>query len=49
MQLIPEGIQTTGRAPTLYDLSEQLGNFDRYRELCANRNDMLGFVISLGK
>lgn len=49
VQLIPEGIQTTGRAPTLYDLSEQLGNFDRYRELCANRNDMLGFVISLGK
>lgn len=49
VELVPEGIQTTGRAPTLYDLSEQLGNFDRYRELCAKRDDMLGFVISLGK
>ena len=49
VELIPLGIQTTGRAPTLYDLSEQLGSFDRYRELCAERNDMLGYVVSLGK
>ena len=49
VDLIPQGIQTAGRAPTLYDLSEQLGNFERYRELCAERNDMLGYVVSLGK
>lgn len=49
VELIPAGIQTTGRAPTLYDLSEQLGDFQRYRELCSERNDLLGFVISLGK
>jgi hypothetical protein len=48
-ELIPAGIQTTGRAPSFYDLSEQLGDFSRYRELCADRNDMLGYVISLEK
>lgn len=49
VELIPEGIQTTGRAPTLYDLSEQLGDFSRYRDLCVKRDDMLGYVISLEK
>lgn len=49
VDLIPQGIQTTGRAPSFYDLSEQMNSFERYRELCAERNDLLGFVISLGK
>ena len=49
VELLAPGTQTTGRAPTLYDLSEQLGSFDRYRELCAERDDLLGYVISLGK
>ena len=49
VDLIPQGIQTTGRAPSFYDLSEQMKDFDRYRELCKERDDMLGFVISLGK
>lgn len=47
--LIPAGIQTTGRAPTLYDLSNQLGSFDRYRALCIEREDLLGFVVGLDK
>ena len=49
VELIPQGIQTTGRAPSFYDLSEQMKDFDRYRELCAERNDLLGYVIALGK
>ena len=49
VELIPQGIQTTGRAPSFYDLSEQMKSFDRYRELCAERDDLLGYVISLGK
>ena len=49
VDLIPQGIQTTGRAPSFYDLSEQMQSFDRYRELCEERNDLLGYVISLGK
>lgn len=47
VDFIPAGIQTSGRAPSLYDLSEQLGDFCRYRELCSERNDMLGYVVSL--
>jgi len=49
VELIPRGIPTTGRAPSIYDLSEQMNSFDRHRELCAEHNDLLGFVISLGK
>lgn len=49
VQLLPPGMQTTGRAPTLYDLSVQMGSFDRYRELCVEREDLLGFVIGLDK
>lgn len=49
VKLIPAGTQTTGRGPSLYDLSEQLGDFKRYRELCSEREDLLGFVISLEK
>lgn len=49
VDLIPSGIQTTGRAPSLFDLSEQLGDFGRYRELCTERNDLLGYIVSLGK
>lgn len=49
IELIPEGIQTTGRAPSFYDLSEQMNDFTRYRELCKDRDDMLGYVIALGK
>lgn len=47
VELIPPGIQTTGRAPTLYDLSQQLGDFTRYRELCVERDDLLGYVVGL--
>lgn len=49
VQWIAPGIQTTGHAPTLYDLSLQMGNFDRYRELCVERQDLLGFIVGLGK
>ena len=49
IKLIPAGIQTTGRGPTLYDLSEQLGDFQQYRQWCTQQNDVLGFVISLAK
>jgi hypothetical protein len=49
VDLIPQGIQTTGRAPSFYDLSEQMNDFTRYRELCKDRDDMLGYIISLGK
>lgn len=48
--MIPQGTQATGRRlPSFYDLSEQMQSFDRYRELCEERNDLLGYVISLGK
>lgn len=49
IQLIPEGIQLTGRAPSLYELSEQLGDFRKYRDICEQRKDALGYLISLGR
>lgn len=49
VNLIPAGIQTTGRGPSLYDLSEQLNDFAKYKQLCTEREDLLGYVISLGK
>lgn len=45
--MIPTGIQTTGRAPSLYELSEQLGSFTRFQEICRDRSDLLGYVLSL--
>ena len=45
-RLIPQGIQTTSRAPSLYELSKQLGDFRRFRDICRDRADVLGYVIS---
>ncbi len=45
--LIPAGIQSTGRAPSLYELSEQLGSFTRFQEICRDRSDLIGYVLSL--
>lgn len=47
VQFIPPGIQVIGRAPTLYELSEQLGDFKRYQQLCREREDLLGYLVGL--
>jgi hypothetical protein len=49
IQLIPEGIQTTGRAPSIYELSTRMNNFDRFRQLCRKRTDALGYLLSISK
>ena len=45
--MIPAGVQTSGRAPNLYDLSKQLGDFGRFQEVCRERADFLGYVLAL--
>ena len=49
IELIPAGTQTTGRGPSLFELSEQLGDFSRYRAVCQQRSDPLGYLVSLGR
>jgi hypothetical protein len=47
VELIPAGIQTTGRAPSIFELSTRLNNFDRFQQLCRDRVDLLGYLLSI--
>ncbi len=43
--LLPPGIQTTGFAPPLIELSRSAGDYRRHNELCRERSDLLGFAV----
>ncbi|MFI4875330.1 MAG: hypothetical protein ACIALR_08335, partial [Blastopirellula sp. JB062] len=47
LRMIPEGVHTIGIAPTLVELSNASGDYEKLAEFCQNRNDMLGFITSL--
>lgn len=44
---IPPGARTLGIAPTLLQLSEQLGKYEPMQEMCQQRGDLLGFAAAL--
>ncbi len=43
---IPAGARTMGIAPTLLQLSQRLGDFEKMREICAQRGDVLGYAAA---
>jgi hypothetical protein len=47
IQLIPAGIQPLGYAPSLLELSQQAGNYNRLMQYCRDRDDLLGFTAGL--
>ena len=47
IELLPPELQTLGYAPSLLELSELAGNYDRFMRLCEDRGDMLGYAAGL--
>lgn len=47
LRLLPEGIHTTGRAPSLLELAQAAGDYEPLRELSERRKDPLGYAMSL--
>lgn len=43
---LPAGARLVGIAPSLLQLSERLGEFNAMREICQERNDLLGFAAA---
>jgi len=46
-RLVPAGNSLSAHAPTLLQLAEQSGCWDRYLELCEQRADAVGFAAGL--
>jgi hypothetical protein len=46
---MPEGSPSGGIAPTLIELSQKAGNFQRMASHCRERGDLLGFAAALVK
>lgn len=44
---IPKGARTMGIAPSLLQLSERLGKFESMREICKQRDDLLGYAAAI--
>lgn len=44
---LPAGARTMGIAPTLLQLSQRLGKFDRMRDICSQRQDLLGYAAAV--
>jgi hypothetical protein len=44
---LPKGARTMGIAPSLLQLSQRLGDFDKMIEVCREREDLLGFAAAL--
>jgi len=44
---LPPDARLMGIAPSMLELSQRLGSFDTMRELCAERNDLLGYTAAL--
>ncbi|MCA9241171.1 MAG: hypothetical protein KDA37_13265 [Planctomycetales bacterium] len=47
LRLMPEGVQPTGRAPSLMELALRAGTFAPLLELSRRRQDPLGYALSL--
>jgi hypothetical protein len=47
LRLMPAGQQGVGIAPTLLDLAERAGKYDRVQTHCRERQDLLGFTAAL--
>jgi hypothetical protein len=46
-RLIPEGISTTGLAPTLWELAQAAGDYQAWCQRCRQRRDPLGYALGL--
>lgn len=44
---LPPGSRTMGIAPTLLQLSQRMGEFDRMLEICQARQDLLGYAAAI--
>ena len=49
IRLTPDGTQSQGLAPSLLELCQQAGNYDRLLTYCRERDDLLGFAAGLVK
>lgn len=47
IRLMPEGLSSQGLAPSLLDLAQQSGQYDRVVDHCRGRADLLGFTAAL--
>lgn len=47
LRLMPDGVQSIGLAPSLFELAQNSNNYDRLLEYCRERDDLLGFATSL--
>jgi hypothetical protein len=47
IDLMPEATPKIGIAPSLLELSDKSGDFDRFTQFCRKQNDLLGFVTGL--
>ncbi|MCA9199316.1 MAG: hypothetical protein KDA87_17340, partial [Planctomycetales bacterium] len=46
-ELLPDDIQTTGQAPGLLELCQAANNFDPLKQLCLQRQDLLGYTMAV--
>jgi hypothetical protein len=46
-ELVPAGRELSRHAPTLLELAQQSGDWDRYAAICRDREDVLGFAAGL--
>ncbi len=49
IKMMPTGQQSLGIAPSLLDLAQRSGDYDRVRLHCRERDDLLGFTAALVK
>jgi hypothetical protein len=47
LDLMPKDQPAIGIAPSLYELCDKSGSFDRYLAACKEREDLLGYVAGL--
>ena len=47
IELMPDATPKIGIAPTILELSGNLGNFERFTEFCRQKEDVLGYVTGL--
>lgn len=47
IERMPDATPRIGIAPSLYDISHKMKNFERFTEFCRQQNDLLGFTTGL--
>lgn len=47
--LLPEGVRSSGFAPSLIELSRSAGKFDKLLEVCRCRGDLVGYAAGLAE